>query len=297
MMINVMKIFFAGAIALTMVWFADNVVSFLAFHENDIVWSYTMRLLTREPIACHASYLATEILIRVLLFYYWRLMISLFLYMVVRVVFFYVESKNRRVSAVLVVITVLFFVAQFHLPIVQRPDDCYFNDDWGWGQRVLESVNEPSLFHYNISDNETIYRIVYRRNIAVYSVRIHLDHTTRTGMLYLTFRGYEHENFTHTSENMLIEKAFPLNSWQYKEIRWAFCHYRFWQTPTNPTPKRQLQGGFSWIIEGVDSNGYHAVRRQVPKYGNTARLGRFLFDYAFNLLREAGYGDRYIILW
>jgi len=144
---NVMKIFIAGVLALTMVWFADRFVSFLVVFEYDIAWSYIMGWLMRnqEPCVCCVSYRVARILIRALLLYYWRLVVALFAYMVTHIMLFYLESKNRRVSIVLVAITVLFFAAQFYVPIVYRPNDCYFASPWGL---PLEDLNEKFTFIY-----------------------------------------------------------------------------------------------------------------------------------------------------
>jgi len=127
------------------------------------------------------------------------------------------------------------------------------------------------------------------------SIRIHLDHTQRTGMLYYSFRAFEHDDAIIINDYILVENAFPLDSSQYWEIKRAFFRYRFWQTPTFSTSLRHMRGRLVWVIEGADSSRYHAVSRLAHDFGNTAKLGQFLFDYADNLLYEAGYGDKYII--
>jgi len=198
-------------------------------------------------------------------------------------------------SAVLLAITILFFSAQFHVPIIdyRQHDSCRFYVNH-WGICPLEQLNEPSLFYYNVDSGETIYRLIRTSRGYPQAIRIHLNHAERVRIMHFTFFGIEEEGRTIYSQPEKIEKEFTLDSRQYQELTRLFSRRRFWQTPAYS--ERIGFGGFTWTLEGVDSNRYHIVVRWLPEYGNVARLGESLFDYAFSLLDEYGYGRRYIFM-
>lgn len=298
----VLLFFAVGIIALSMVWFEDGFVNFLSGREHYLAQSSFVRWISREsnPHGGAASWHAAYLLITALLHLYKLIIIGIFVFMIIRSILIYRKNRNWIITAVLLVIAFLFFAAQFRIPIInyQQHDSCPFSrhgmDD------TLYRLNESSLFYYNKSRGETIYRLVQTSRGYPIAIRVHLNHADRTGVMHFTFFGAELDDFPMNSEIsisvpefMMIEKTFTLDSQQYRELNRLFSRNRFWQTPS-PFGCMGF-GGFTWRIEGVNADRYHVIERWMPTYGNVARLGNSLFDYAFSLFDEAGYRQKYII--
>lgn len=204
------------------------------------------------------------------------------------VALFYKKSKNWRVSLMLLAITAVFFAAQFHVPVINYQQHInspfYMRPVWDFAseERVpfLEHMNEPCLFYLDVAEGQTVYRIASTGGNRPRTVRIHLDHTERTGIIYYTFFALDLQN--PATDEIRKEYAFNLDSTQYREIKRLFSRYRFWRTPS-PTTK-MTQGGVVWVIEGVQSGRYHMVERWSPRYCNMLNLGDALFRYARWLL-------------
>ena len=290
-----------GIIALTMVWFEDGFVNFLSGNEHYMAQSSFMRWISREsdPYGGSASWHAAYLLITALLHFYKLIIIGIFVFMIIRSIIVYRKNRNRILTAVLLAITFLFFVVQFRIPLIdyQQHDGCPFS--W-YGDDTLYSLNEPSLFYYNVGMDETIYRLVQTSRGHPMAIRVHLNHAERTGVMHITFFGAEADDFVWDSgvfvsgpEPMRMEKTFVLDSQQYRELNRLFSRRKFWRTPS---PFGHMgHGGFTWKVEGVNADKYHVVERWTPTYGNVARLGNSFIDYAFSLFDEAGYRQKYVI--
>ena len=155
----------------------------------------------------------------------------------------------------------------------------------------IEKLNELDLYNYNAGTNETIYRII-DRNYYPTSVRIHLNHTEQAGILYFAFYGRADNEYEREPSRM--ERTYILDSKQYHKLTRLFFFRKFWHTPTYS--QHLGQDGFSWIIEGVESNRYHIVSRWCPEYGNIARIGNTLYDFAHSLFRESEDEESNIII-
>ena len=293
----ILQFFVIGTIALSMVWFEDGFVNFLSGIEDYMAQSSFMRWISREsdPHGGIGSWHATYMLIRALLHVYKLIIIGIFVFMITHSILIYRKNKNGILTSVLLSMTFLFFAIQFHIPIIdyQQHNSCPFS--WHL-DNALYRLNEPSLFYIDVSKDETIYRLINTSRSHPMAIRVHLNHAEKVGIMYITFFGTEADNFAISSavlEPMMIEKAFTLDSQQYRELNRLFSCRRFWQTPSPFGPRGF--GGFTWRIEGVTADRYHVVERWMPRYGNVARLGNSLFDYKFLLLDEAGYRRKYTI--
>ncbi|MCL2225666.1 MAG: hypothetical protein FWB96_11930 [Defluviitaleaceae bacterium] len=292
-----------GLAALTMVWFEDWYIDYLMRNEYELIESNIMRWLVGDPIyysndVWNAAYLFNKFRAAAYRF----VVYGIFTFMTVCALWRYRKKSGRLTSAALLVITALFFSAQFHVPIIDhgRHHRCYFHRTH-WNIVSLEELNEPCLFHYNVGDNETIYRIIHTRGRGhPRAVRVHLNHAERIGTLHFTFFGMTADMppekrpmpcpQNEFPRSPLLEKSFPLDAQQYREITQMFSRYRFWNTPSTA---RYIGRGWSWVLEGAGSNRYHYIRRSNPSYGNVAALGNSLLHYASDLLANSDYE----ILW
>jgi hypothetical protein len=288
--------FLLGAIAIVLIWFQDRFINFLAAHDYYNISNFLVRL-TNAPSRDFIQYPMEEFIFDLVRVY--RIVpIFIFAFMLIRVALFYKKSKNRRASVLLSAMIIFFIAAQFHVPIInyKQHESCPFESRWN--QEILENLNEPSLFYRDAAKDETIYRIISTGR-AQQAVRIHINHTKRTGIMYFTFFATDNETRTECEDRFLMplrmEETFPLDSAQYRELKRLFSRYKFWRTPSSPTYRGH--DGYTYRIEGLKGNKYHIVERWCPMICNAAYLGEALFARAFSLLEESPWNDKgYVIM-
>jgi len=272
-----------GALSSVFPWVEEDVMEKIPRLRYDIankLFDHNRNNIFIEDAKWHKAETVCKLLVN--LFY--GLLLFVFIVMLLLSIIYFIRrfKSNLFISVIPFTITIIFLVMQTLMPFVNihtlTTDGSYFPEDvfdefsTEWYVEHLKALDEPSLYSFSTDENITVYRFLWLRTFhEPIAIRIHLDHNTKTGIVY--FKVCDKDGFN--PGKLIIDKSFNLNKKQYKEVDSLFFVRKFWHTRTAEI-YNDGRDGARWIIEGVRGNKYHIVDRWTPEYGNTRKIGLYL---------------------